>query len=324
MEQYKNEYIDFLLKVKGVSVDYTRATAFNLAKVFEFLKKKGIKNARDVDRQHLDEFQKKIMRSRFAVATKQYILCATVLFFRYLSDYGHIAENPGLIIEPPKREHHVPRNIMNKEEIKYLLTLPNHRDLLGMRDICIMKLLYSSAARPKEIFNLKIGDIDLSRNQALIKRPKNRQDRIVYFDNYTSKHITNYIEKARFWLLKGRVSDSLLISATGSDLIQSSWAAHFSNRYAPTMRKKFNKHLTPYAFRHTSATHWLDNGAKQKRDILPYIQRHLGHESLESTAIYTHVAIEPLRQMFKQYHPRELYLKNLHKIPPPNDIILQL
>ena len=60
------------------------------------------------------------------------------------------------------------------------------------------------------------------------------------------------------------------------------------------------------------------------QDVLPYVQRQLGHESLESTAIYTHVAIEPLRQMFKQYHPREIVLKKIHKIPQPDDIISSL
>ena len=106
--------------------------------------------------------------------------------------------------------------------------------------------------------------------------------------------------------------------------MQSSWAVYFSQKYKPVMDGKFKKNITPYSFRHTSATHWLDSAAKQKKDALPFIQRQLGHESLESTVIYTHVAIEPLRQMFKMFHPREISLKSIHKVPSPDEIISKL
>jgi len=124
--------------------------------------------------------------------------------------------------------------------------------------------------------------------------------------------------------LKNGTSDTFFISATGSNLLQSSWAVYFSQKYKPVMDGKFKKNITPYSFRHTSATHWLDSAAKQKKDALPFIQRQLGHESLESTVIYTHVAIEPLRQMFKMFHPREISLKSIHKVPSPDEIISKL
>ncbi len=187
-----------------------------------------------------------------------------------------------------------------------------------------MSLLYSSAIRTKELFNLKLEDIDLRRFQAIIRRPKNKRDRIVHFDRYTAHFLKKYLDKVRPWFLRGRETNSFFISATGSDLTKGSWAAHFSNKYKPAMEEKFKKNITPYVFRHTSATHWLDNAAKQKRDVLPFIQRQLGHESLESTVIYTHVAIEPLRQMFRQYHPREISLKNFQRIPSPDEIISKL
>jgi len=82
--------------------------------------------------------------------------------------------------------------------------------------------------------------------------------------------------------------------------------------------------ITLYSLRHTSATDWLDAAATRRRDVLPYVQRQLGHESLESTAIYTHVAIEPLRRMFKDYHPREQQWAVLAKIPAsPDDLRAQ-
>ena len=307
-----------------MSPNYASGSAVNIDKVIRFLEDAGVTDIQQVTRQHLDRFQEHIMAKSYANSTKLGILAAVGLFFRYLSDYGIIKDNPGLVIELPQKEDRIPRNIMNEEEIRFLLTLPDQNDLLGVRDLGIMSLLYSSAVRPKELFGLKLEDVDLIRNQALIRRPKNKRDRIVHFDRYTSFFLKKYLDRVRPWLLKNGTSDVFFISATGSDLLQSSWAAYFSQKYKPVMDEKFRKNITPYSFRHTSATHWLDSAARQKKDVLSFIQRQLGHESLESTVIYTHVAIEPLRQMFRMYHPREISLKAIHKVPSPDEIISKL
>lgn len=146
----------------------------------------------------------------------------------------------------------------------------------------------------------------------------------MHFDRYTALLIKKYLDKVRPWLLKGNKSNKIFITEKGTNLCRTAWASHFSTRYKPVMEEKFKKNITPYVFRHTSATQWLDSGAQQKRDILPFVQRQLGHKSLESTVIYTHVAIEPLRQMFKMYHPREISLKALHKVPSPDEIIAKI
>lgn len=119
-----------------------------------------------------------------------------------------------------------------------------------------------------------------------------------------------------------RVDDPMFYHADG--ILYLPPEARFDYLLNPVMDQKFRKNITPYSFRHTSATHWLDSAARQKRDVLPFIQRQLGHESLESTAIYVHVAIEPLRQMFRMYHPREISLKAIHKVPTPDEIISKL
>lgn len=324
MEKYKNEYIDFLLKVKGVARNYVDGTSIYLNKFIKFTEEKGIKEIAEIDRAVIIEYQESIMKQDYADTTKQHALAVIGLFFKYLYDYERIKDNPALVIDLPKIGQHIPRNIMNEKEIRFLLTLPNQKDLLGMMDFCIMNLLYSSAMRPKEVFGLKLEDVDIKRRQAMVRRPKNKRDRIVHFDGYTAQYLKKYIDKARPWLLKGRQSDHLLIGVSGNDLRKATWAIHFTKKYKPVMDEKFRKDITPYAFRHSSATHWLDSAAKHKRDVLPFIQRQLGHESLDSTAIYTHVAIEPLRQMFKNYHPREISLKALHRVPSPDEIISKM
>lgn len=324
MEKSRNDYLDFILKTKGVSRDYAKVCEYYLKRLCGFFKEKGLNDIAQVMREHLDEYQKLILRKDYASPTKHSMLLAASLFFRYLYDYGHIKENIGLVIELPKMGERIPRNIMNEKEVTYLQSLPDRKSLIGMRDMCIMKLLYSSAMRPKEIFKLTLDDIDFKRKQAIVRRPKNKRDRVVHFDRYTTFFIKKYLKEARPWFLKDGTSRNLFISATGSNLSSNSWAAYFSQKYKTVMEEKFKKIITPYAFRHSSATHWLDSGAKQKRDVLPYIQRQLGHESLESTTIYTHVAIEPLREMFRKYHPRNISLKKYHRVPSPEKIIAPL
>jgi integrase/recombinase XerD len=315
MEEWKNKYLEHLTKVKAVSRDYLRTVTGRIDKLLQFLEGLGIENITDVKREHISQYEDMIIRKNVTQTTKIDELRATMLFFKFLHNYEYIQENPALVIDIPRKPFQLPRDILGEHEIAYLLRLPAQHDLIGIRDFCIMSLLYSSMMRTKEIFNLKLPDIDLKSKQILVKRPKNKRDRIVHIDGYTAFFLQKYIKNVRPWLLKDGNSENLFISATGSDLKRTAFAAHFTRKYRPAIKEKFKKDVSPYVFRHSSATHWLDSGARKKKDVLAYVQRQLGHESLESTAIYTHIAIEPLRQMFQQYHPRELQFKKLHAIP---------
>ncbi|MBL7197592.1 MAG: tyrosine-type recombinase/integrase [Candidatus Omnitrophica bacterium] len=326
MEAHRDKYVEYMLRTRGFCEKYSKRSSRYIDKLVDFLRKKGIKDFRKVTRDILDQFQKEAMSSKkHAASSKQSLLITINLFFRFLFNYEYIEDDVGMVIDVPRRPNAIPRNIMSQKEITYLLSIVDKKDLMGMRDFCIMSLLYSSAMRIGEICKLKVDDFDHKHKQVYVRRPKNKRDRIVHIDGYTAHYLNKYIKDIRPWLLrKDKDMDNLFISHWGDSLKVSSFASYFKDKYDPPMYKKFKKHVTPYSFRHTSATHWLDEGAKKKRDLLPYVQRQLGHESLESTAIYTRVAIEPLRQMFKHYHPREFTLKPLHAIPSPKDIISPL
>lgn len=323
MNDYTDKYLDHLMKIKGVSKEYGCIVRGRLKRLIDFLKSVHVDHITEVTRDHLLEFQDWIMRRNLSILTKRDELLAIVLFFRFLHDYEYIDQNPALVLDPPKKTLHLPRTILGEHEVAYLLRLPDSKDLIGIRDFCIMNLLYSSMMRTKELFNLRLDDVDLRLKQILVRRTKNKRDRVVAIAGYTAFFVQKYINHVRPWLLKSHESDHLLISATGSDLGRGSFATHFKRRYAPQIKEKFKKDVTPYVFRHSSATHWLDRGAQNKKDLLPFIQKQLGHESLESTAIYTHVAIEPLRAMFKTHHPRERTFKKPPKNFSPEVIILK-
>ena len=237
MREYKDKYIDFLVNLRGVSKDYAKITDYRLTKLVRFLEGEGLKDITEVKRAHLDEYQKLIMRGKYTPHTAGEMLSGVIVFFRYLYDYGHITENPALVIDTPRLEQRIPRDIMNEEEIKYLVSLPNKNDLLGIRDICIMKLLYSSAMRPIEVFNMRLEDIDLKRNQAIVRRPKNRHDRIVHFDKYTAHYLDSYIKKTRRWLLRGRPLDYLFVGIKTDKFTSGAFAQHFKRVYARVVKR---------------------------------------------------------------------------------------
>lgn len=316
MEKWRDKYLEHLTKAKSVCREYITRVRGRIDRLFEFLRESGIEEIADVKRDHISQYQNLIMKKPSLIkATKRDELQAIDLFFKFLHDYEYIEENPALVIDLPRKPFRLPRDILGEHEIAFLLTLPSHLDLIGIRNFCIMSLLYSSMIRPKEIFELKLVDVDLRHKQVIIRRPKNKRDRIVHIDTYTAFFLKKYVKNARPWLLKDKNSENLFISITGSNLTRSAFAAHFSDKYKPVIKEKFHKDVSPYVFRHSSATHWLDEGAKKKKDVLAYVQRQLGHESLESTAVYTHVAIESKRQVFQGYHPREVRFKRHHAIP---------
>ena len=113
----------------------------------------------------------------------------------------------------------------------------------------------------------------------------------------------------------------IFASAIGTPMTREDLERRFYKRYAPIFREKFGKEITLYSLRHSSATQWLDEGFRHDEDILPSVQRQLGHKRLDSTSIYTHVAIEPMREMLRRYHPRELAYASLRKVPEsPEDL----
>lgn len=279
------------------------------------MRKRGATALREVTRGHLEAYQQAIVTCGIKPVTQQDKFRVVLLWFTYLCDYGYLAANPALVLDPPRRGQSLPRPILSEAEFQHLLSLANPTTLPGLRDRCIFQVLYASAMRPGELCRLTCGDADLDHQQILIRRPKNKRDRLVHVDAYTAQELRQYLTRLETWLGPRKPSDPLFINANGKPLLRGTLQFHFARQYTPRFKEKFGKHITLYSIRHSSATDWLDAGFTKNRDLLPFVQRQLGHESMDSTAVYTHVAIEPLRQMFKKFHPRERQFSSLSGIP---------
>jgi site-specific recombinase XerD len=162
---------------------------------------------------------------------------------------------------------------------------------LGLRDRAIFELMYSSGLRVSEIVNLDRQDVDLSERMVRLRRTKMGKDKVVPVTESAGKFLKLYLEQRTD-------SDPALFMSLNGRLRKFSIAQRFRERLKAAGIR--HKGLSPHSIRHSVATHLLETGAD-----LRYVQELLGHESIETTMIYTHAMSENLKKIYKTYHPRE-------------------
>lgn len=215
-------------------------------------------------------------------------------FYKYLVLNNKVESNPFLLVSSPKKEKRIPKfiNYNNMEEI---LNVPNIKTKEGQRERVILEVLYASGVRVSELVNIKLKDIDFSNKNILIFG-KGSKERLVSFGDYALEYINLYLKEGRNLLLDGVKSDYLIVGKK-SEKLTTRRVEQIIDDIIKRTSIKLN--ITPHMFRHTFATHLLDNGC----DLL-VVQELLGHASLSSTEIYTHVSNEHLREVYLKCHPR--------------------
>ena len=186
---------------------------------------------------------------------------------------------------------------LTKYEVRKLLSKPDETTILGLRDRTILELFYSTGIRLSELINIKLIDLDIERGLLRIKG-KFKKERIVPVGSIAKRYLLHYIEDARPKLQRDKRTTTLFLSQKGRIFHRSSINIIVRNyvKQAGIRKKNINSH----ALRHSCATHMLEGGAD-----IRYIQELLGHKSLETTQIYTKVAIKGLKRVHQKTHPRE-------------------
>ena len=143
-------------------------------------------------------------------------------FFKYLLKHDYILNNPMTLIELPREEKELPRSILSEEEVKEILTKIKTNTPIGLRNKAIIELFYSCGIRTSELGNLKINDIDLKEHIAIIVKGKGNKTRMVPIGQHACFYIEQYIQKARKFMLKGKLKDEgyLFLTERGQNLIE--------------------------------------------------------------------------------------------------------
>ena len=215
-------------------------------------------------------------------------------FYRWALRERHVAEDPTLRLGSARQPLRVPKSL-SEAQVEALLAAPDVTMPLGLRDRCMLELMYASGLRVSELVTLPSVGVSLA-DGVLRVTGKGSKERLVPFGDEAASWIERYVREARAVILAGQQSQALFITARGGPMTrQMFW----------TLVKKFARQagitapLSPHTLRHAFATHLLNHGAD-----LRAVQMLLGHADISTTTIYTHVARERLKALHARHHPR--------------------
>jgi integrase/recombinase XerD len=220
-------------------------------------------------------------------------------FYKFLYQNDYIVKDLLVNYEFPRREKSLPRNIPTVKEVIEIIESCNTRTPQSLRNRAILETFYSTGMRTSELCSLKIQDIDLKEQTAVIVLGKGGKTRIVPLGQYACFYIEEYLNRGRKYMLKGNKKDEgfLFMSKFGIPFSRDSINTVIQN----VMKNvKIDKHITCYSFRHACATHLIKN----KVDIR-FVSELLGHNNLQTTQRYCHLEISDLKKVHSLYHPRE-------------------
>ena len=248
----------------------------------------------NADTEYLRSFLSCLAESNYSPATMARKIATLRSFYRWLERNGAIGSNPMTLIRTPRQKKRLPKAI-NVEEVEKLLSAPNDKTLLGARDRAILETLYSTGIRVSELVGINFSDIDET-GQAIIIRGKGRKERIVPLGSHAMTAIEHYL---------GIMNSNNVSNDADAPVFINKHNTRLSTR---SVRRNVSKYLdkvgldpdiSPHTLRHSFATHLLDNGAD-----LRSVQELLGHQSLSTTQIYTHLTTKRMKESFDHAHPR--------------------
>ena len=287
------KYRQYLKLEKSLAENTVMAYTSDLDKLIQYLKEENI-NIMDVSLDDLENFAAGLRDIGIHPRSQARILSGIRSFFHFLLIEDYIQQDPSELLESPQIGKHLP-DILSVEEIDNLINAIDRSTKEGQRNCAILETLYSCGLRVSELCNLKISDLYL--DEGFIKvEGKGSKQRLVPISPKAIKEIKNYFLTRGDGLIKPEFEDYVFISRFGKN-ISRIMVFHIIKELADKIGLK--KSISPHTFRHSFATHLLEGGAN-----LRAIQCMLGHESIGTTEIYTHIDRVRLRDEIICHHPR--------------------
>jgi len=234
--------------------------------------------------------------ARLEVASQRARLTAVKRFFKYLAQEGKLLVDPAAGLTLPKRRRRLPEALLTPKEAIRLLESIDTSTPLGLRDRAIVEVLYATGIRNAELRALRIGDHDAGAGTLFVRAGKGGKDRVVPLGPLASEAVVHYLSEARPRLL-AKPTSQLFLTMNGNTLDA---LAVINAVVRAAKAAGITKPIRPHRLRHACATHMLAGGAD-----IRHIQKMLGHGSLSTTQIYTHVEIADLKAVHRRFHPRE-------------------
>jgi integrase/recombinase XerD len=295
------EYISHLRVEKGLARNTTIAYERDLLRFSTFLAELNL-SADQLTSSLMDEFVASLRGRGGSTPLAESSISRAVVAIRNFYSFASREDNflnPIKEFNPPKIPKRLPKALSLEEVESLIANAYREADLMSIRDVALVELLYATGGRVSEIISIKITDISKlgeSDTLAIRLQGKGGKERIVPVGRFAQQSLDQYLVRLRPSLLKEGRNEYLFLNARGTRLSrQSAW----SIVDAAAKRAGLVEHVTPHSLRHSFATHLLDGGAD-----IRVVQELLGHSSVTTTQIYTLVTIDRLRESYAQAHPR--------------------
>ena len=286
------KFIEYLRLMKNASAHTLRAYTSDLDAFYRFLKKEKLPtDLKDITKREIRFFLGVLAQEKKSTKTVLRRLSSLRSLYRYGMREKYVLTSPLEDIESPKKGKTLPISI-TYSQVELLLSQPDTDSYLGFRDRVMMELLYSSGLRLSELTGLNCEDFD-ARSETLNIFGKGKKQRRAPITKSAATWLVSYLEHSK---REAKDKRAIFLNKWGERINPRSVDRHFS-----TYLKKsgLSEKITPHTIRHTIATHWLENGMDLKT-----IQLLLGHNSLATTTIYTHVSSKLKREVYDKTHPR--------------------
>ena len=287
-----NDFNDYLKIERGFSVNSISSYKEDISKFNKFID--NSKSPLEVSSDDIKEFLQKISKELNS-SSQSRIISGLRSFFEFLIFEKYISQNPLRLIESPKISRKLP-DTLSIEEIDLLTSNLDLSKEQGERNLAIIELLYGCGLRVSELVDLKISDLFFNENFIKVTGKGNKQ-RLIPIGNITKQNVNNYLQNSRNKIkVVSAFNDHVFLNRRGKNLTR---AMIFTIVKNLAKKANFSKSISPHTFRHSFATHLLENGAD-----LRTIQQLLGHESITTTEIYMHLDNKYLSEALNKFHPR--------------------
>lgn len=297
MQQYVLGYQQYLTIERGLSEHSVDAYLRDIKHLINYLELKEILKIEQIDLEFLRQFIGYLNELGMAPTSQARIISGIKSFFNYLELEQLIKTNPSILLETPKTARQLP-DTLSVEEVDMLFHGINHTSKEGTRNRAILETMYSSGLRVSEVINLKISNLYLDIGFIRVIG-KGNKERLIPIGDTAIEHIKYYLQERYNTPAKPGNDDILFLNRRGNALTR---VMIFYIIKEAAARANIQKNIHPHTLRHSFATHLIEGGAN-----LRAVQEMLGHESITTTEIYTHLDTAFLKETLEKFHPRYIH-----------------
>ena len=291
----KQRFKQYLQLERSLSLNSVEAYIADLDKFELWSIAQGWSGPLDMDQQRIQKFPEWVADLGFQATSQARIISGVRSFYKFLVMEDSLAESPADFLEPPKTGRKLPV-VLSEEEIDGMISAVNRSTAEGERNVAMLETLYSCGLRVSELVGLRMTQVHAAEGFVQVVG-KGNKERLVPVGGRALKHIRIYVDQVRVHLnIQAGARDIVFLSKRGGPVSRQSVFLFIK---ALALKAGVRKNISPHTFRHSFATHLVEAGAD-----LRAVQEMLGHESITTTEIYTHLDRNYLADTLLKYHPR--------------------